>query len=220
MRETDGDDAKQRDNKGLDPAEAEVLHPQNEEHVERGQDQHAISSGMPNSRLSPIAVPITSARSVAQMAISAISHSGTDTARGNASRHACARSRPGRDAKPRAQRLQDNRHDVRHQRDGEQRAAKLGAARERGRPVARVHIADGNEVTGPRRRQHAFPERAGRTRGNSAENFRKRGAGTAAAANRAADFPRISLLALKHSWPNPVAPEPPFGTGLPILYCK
>ena len=35
-----------------------------------------ISSGMPNSRLRPIAVPITSARSVAQMASSASSQSG------------------------------------------------------------------------------------------------------------------------------------------------
>ena len=52
------------------------------------------SSGMPNSRLSPIAVPITSARSVAQMAISLTTHSGHETQRGNASRQACARSRP------------------------------------------------------------------------------------------------------------------------------
>ena len=53
-----------------------------------------ISSGMPNNRLSPIAVPITSARSVAQIAISASTHSGHDTARGKASRQACAKSRP------------------------------------------------------------------------------------------------------------------------------
>ncbi len=53
-----------------------------------------ISSGMPNSRLRPMAVPITSARSVAQIAISASTQSGHDTARGKASRQACARSRP------------------------------------------------------------------------------------------------------------------------------
>ena len=41
-----------------------------------------------------MAVPITSARSVAQIAISASTHSGHDTARGKASRQACARSRP------------------------------------------------------------------------------------------------------------------------------
>ncbi len=40
-----------------------------------------------------MAVPITSARSVAQMASSASTHSGHDTKRGKASRQACARSR-------------------------------------------------------------------------------------------------------------------------------
>ena len=39
-READRDDAEQRHDEGLDPAEAEVLHPQDQEHVERG-DQHA-----------------------------------------------------------------------------------------------------------------------------------------------------------------------------------
>ena len=53
-----------------------------------------ISSGTLNRRLSPIAVPITSARSVAQIAISAASQSDHDTGRGKASRQACARSRP------------------------------------------------------------------------------------------------------------------------------
>ena len=53
-----------------------------------------ISSGMPNRRLSPIAVPITSAKSVAQIATSARSQSGYETARGKASRQPCARSRP------------------------------------------------------------------------------------------------------------------------------
>ena len=56
------------------------------------------SSGMPNRRLRPIAVPMTSARSVAQMANSAAAQSGQDTQRGKASRQACARSRP--DATP------------------------------------------------------------------------------------------------------------------------
>ena len=41
-----------------------------------------------------MAVPITSARSVAQMANSASAHSGQATQRGKASRQACARSRP------------------------------------------------------------------------------------------------------------------------------
>lgn len=53
-----------------------------------------ISSGMPNKRFRPMAVPMTSAMSVAMMASSAASHSGIDTALGKASRQAWARSRP------------------------------------------------------------------------------------------------------------------------------
>jgi len=49
---------------------------------------------MPKIRLSPIAVPITSAMSVAMMAISANAQRTTETDRGKASRQACARSRP------------------------------------------------------------------------------------------------------------------------------
>ena len=41
-----------------------------------------ISSGIPNRRFRPMAVPITSARSVATMAPSARTQSGTDTQRG------------------------------------------------------------------------------------------------------------------------------------------
>ena len=41
-----------------------------------------------------MAVPITSARSVAMIAPSASTHSGTDIHLGKASRQACARSRP------------------------------------------------------------------------------------------------------------------------------
>ena len=52
----------------------------------------------------------------------------------------------GADAEPRAQRLQQDRHQVGQQRDGQQRVAELRAARERGRPVARVHVADGDQV--------------------------------------------------------------------------
>ena len=39
-READRDDAQQRDDERLDPAKAEVLHPQHQEHIER-REQHA-----------------------------------------------------------------------------------------------------------------------------------------------------------------------------------
>ena len=50
--------------------------------------------GMPNSRLSPIADPITSARSQAAIAISHSTQRAIVVGREKSSRHACARSRP------------------------------------------------------------------------------------------------------------------------------
>ena len=67
----------QRHHEGLDITEAELLHLQ--DRTRRARYSTPISSGMPNRRLSPIAVPITSARSVAQMANSASAQSGTAT---------------------------------------------------------------------------------------------------------------------------------------------
>ena len=116
-----------------------------------------ISSGMPNSRLRPIAVPMTSARSVAQMAISANSHSTIADRLGERVAARLGEVASRREAETRAQRLQQDRHDVRHQRDAQQRVAELRAAGERGRPVAGVHIADGNEVARPEEREETAP---------------------------------------------------------------
>jgi hypothetical protein len=52
------------------------------------------TSGMPNSRLSAMAVPITSARSHAQMATSQAAHWHRLEKREELARQACARSRP------------------------------------------------------------------------------------------------------------------------------
>ncbi len=52
------------------------------------------SSGMPKSRLSPIAAPTNSAMSVAIATSSACTHSPTETGRGYVSRHSSGRSRP------------------------------------------------------------------------------------------------------------------------------
>ena len=52
----------------------------------------------------------------------------------------------GGDAEPGGERLQQDRHQVGEQDDAEQRIAEARAAGEVGRPVARVHIADGDHV--------------------------------------------------------------------------
>ena len=121
-----------------------------------------ISSGMPNRRLSPIAVPITSARSVAQIAISASTHSGHDTAARKSIAAGLREIAPRGDAKPRAQRLQQDRHQVGEQRDGKQRVTEFGAAGERRRPVAGIHVADRDQIAGAEKRQELAPERTGR----------------------------------------------------------
>ena len=133
-----------------------------------------ISSGMWNSRLRPIAVPITSARSVAVMAISADSHSGNDTQRGKESRHAWARSRP----EPTPSRVHSDCSTIAMTLDSsatvQQPVAEFGAAGERGRPVAGIHIADGHQVTRAEERQQLAPEWPLLRRPHRAEHIRQR----------------------------------------------
>ncbi len=170
--EADSNHAQQSDDKGFDPAKAEVLHPQHEKHIERGQDHADLERD-------------------AEQEIETDSRTNYFCEIGRADRdfrqqpqwrrhgtRKCIAARlcqipAGRDAKPRAQRLQHDRHDVRHQRDGEQRVAELRAARERSSPVAGVHVTDGDEVPWAEERHQALPERTGRAGGDSAENFRK-----------------------------------------------
>ena len=107
------------------------------------------SSGMPNSNCSAMAVPISSARSVAQMAISASTHSATLTGRGKAVAAELRQVASGDDAEARAEGLQQHGHQRGEQRDGKQRVAEGRPAGERRRPVARVHVADRHQVAGP-----------------------------------------------------------------------
>ncbi len=65
------------------------------------------------------------------------------------------------DAEPRRERLQQDRHQVREQDDGEQRVAEFRAAGEIGRPIAGVHVADGNEVARPSESEEAAQPMAG-----------------------------------------------------------
>ncbi len=60
------------------------------------------------------------------------------------------------------------------QRDEQQRVAELGAAGERGRPVAGIHIADGNEVARPHEGRQLADVRAPPRHTNGAENLLQR----------------------------------------------
>ena len=54
---------------------------------------------------------------------------------------------PARNPKPHAKRLQEHRHQVRKQNHPQEGVAELGAAGEVGRPVAGIHVTDGDQIT-------------------------------------------------------------------------
>ncbi len=66
----------------------------------------------------------------------------------------------GDDAEPCRQRLQQDRHQIREQDDGEQRVAELRPAGEVGRPIAGVHVADGDEIARADEGEHPAPPAA------------------------------------------------------------
>ena len=79
----------------------------------------------------------------------------------------------GDDAEPGGQRLQQDRHQVRDQDDRQQGVAKLRAAREVGRPVARVHVPDRDQVAGTGKGQQPAPPVAAEGDGNGPVHFRQ-----------------------------------------------
>src|SRR6185437_7076418 len=102
------------------------------------------ATGMWNSRLSAIADPITSARSQAAIATSQRSHSDGPRVVVAAGLREIA---TGDDAELGGEPLEQDRHHVRQQHDAEQRVAEARSAGEIGGPVARIHVADGDEIT-------------------------------------------------------------------------
>ena len=83
----------------------------------------------------------------------------------------------GHDAEFGAERLQENRHEIRDQNDAEQRVAELRATREVRGPVARVHVADGDEIARPGEGEHFAPEAEVLRHGNAAVDFGQAGPG-------------------------------------------
>ena len=63
-----------------------------------------------------------------------------------------------RDPEARSERLQDDRHHVGQNDDAEERVSVPGASGEVGRPVARVHVPDGDEIAGSRKCEELAPE--------------------------------------------------------------
>ena len=172
--EADGDDQEQRHHERLDITEAELLHPQDQKHVERG-EQHADLERNAEQEIEPD----RRADHLGQIGgadgeLGERPERNGDIAREGVAaglRQVAARG----DAEPDAERLQHDRHQVRQQRDGQQRVAELRAAGERGRPVAGVHVADGDQIAGAEKCQQLPPQRAGGARPDRAEHFGERG---------------------------------------------
>ena len=148
------DDDQQRDDEGLEVAEAPVHQQQHEEGVERRQaraaDQRNAEQELQRDRR---------ADHLGQVA-------GDDRQLAGDPEHEVDRSRivvaaglgevaAGGDAEPGGERLQQDRHQVRQHDDEEQRVAELGAAGEVGRPVARIHVADRDHVARPHEGEQA-----------------------------------------------------------------
>ena len=171
--EADGDDQQHGDDEGLDPAEAERLHPQNQKHVERGQqhadlERNAEQEIEPDGRADHLG-EIGGADGELGKRPQRPSHPTRESVAAGLRQVA-----PRGDAEPHAQRLQQNGHQVRQERDGKQRVTEFRPAGKRGRPVARVHIADGDEIAGAEKGQQLHPEGAGGARLDGAENFGER----------------------------------------------
>ena len=171
--ETNCDDAQEGHDEGFDPAEAEVLHPQDQEHIE-SRDQHPDLERNPEQQVEP------DRRSDH---LGEVGRADCDL-RHHPERHGhrarkgvAARLRkiaPGADPEPRTQRLQQDRHHVGQQCDRQERIAKLGTAGERGRPIARVHVADGHQIARSQKGQELLAHRPGRAGCDRAKDLGQR----------------------------------------------
>ena len=153
-----GDPEDQQDHERLDVAELVLLQPEHQQHVGRRQAHAPRSSAARTAGSARSPTPITSARSQAAIAISHSTHRTSVVAARVAVAAGLRQVAAAGDPEPRRQRLQQDRHQVRQQDDAEQRVAVLRAAGEVGRPVPRIHVADGHQVARAREREQLAPE--------------------------------------------------------------
>ena len=78
------------------------------------------------------------------------------------------------DAELDAQMLEQDRHEIGDHDDGQQRVAELRAARQIGRPVARIHVADRDEEARAGESQQLSPEGSRPRNDDAAMDFRQR----------------------------------------------
>src|SRR6266480_3981315 len=79
----------------------------------------------------------------------------------------------GRDPEPCAKRLKQDRHQVGKQNDAQECVTKSRSAGEIGRPVARVHVTDRDQITRTGKCEHLPPKSRARRNRNGAMRFRQ-----------------------------------------------
>src|SRR5882724_455452 len=80
----------------------------------------------------------------------------------------------GGDAKLGGKRLQKHGDKTAEKDNAQQRVTEFGSAAKVGRPVARIHIADGDKISGAGESKHFSPERSAGEDGDGAVRFGKR----------------------------------------------
>src|SRR5262249_1395613 len=76
-----------------------------------------------------------------------------------------------RDAELDTEMLQQDRHEVGHHDDPEERVAEFGTAFQIGGPVSWIHVANGDQEARAREREHLAPDRRAVRDGNAAMDF-------------------------------------------------
>jgi len=164
-READGNDAEQGDDERLDPAEPEPLKVEDEEDIQRGDDHTDLKRNAEDK-----VQPDRCADHFGDVGRDDGDFSHEPQAKRDGLRERIAAGLgevpSGSDRETCAKRLKDDRHDVRHEGDDQQRITELGTASERGRPVSRIHISDGDEVARADEGRRPAPGRALRPDGD------------------------------------------------------
>ena len=171
----------------------------------------AANGGTPKSRLSAIAAPTNSARSVAIAIASACSQRPNVTGLLEVLAAQLGQVLAGGDAGLGRQVLHEHRHQVRGDDDPQQHVAVLGAARDVGGEVARVDVGDRGDE---RRAEHARPRRGrGRARGPARSGDARRGHGRA---GRGGARPRSSSAGSQRGPASRSASWPPSACVAPV----
>jgi hypothetical protein len=172
--ERSGDRHYERDDEHFDVAEAVVLQVENHKHIERREDdavhqRHAEEQLQRDRGADHFRQIARGNRHFAEHPQHERDRLGVGIAAGLREIAAAG------DAEPRGQRLQQDRHQVRQHDHAEERVAVARAAGEIGRPVARVHVADRDEIAGASEGEHLAPEADAVRDGDRSVNFGQAG---------------------------------------------